>query len=602
MTTTQRPEPRRGRGWRFGAGLASSALLLASLLVPSTARAQVTSALPYSGTAEIVSNQLARTTAPPGSDLTRTGYGWEYPPAAASYLNTRQVEMHFAVRDASHYRFDIQTVQPALEAGTRTVIVQGDLMWMYDTRTDVATRFPVPPFNPGATQPDPSALLSYVLLSGDDLRGLGPSSPVQVAPDPSSTVDAYLAALNANPLPATTARASVSSHDTLLGHPVDVIDYGPYSGTQGYTRLWVDSAHPFLLKYEEQYGQAPVGSGDMPHDLLYRVTSLSYGTGPSDTDLSPSFPVPVRTFDQVPGRAIGMSTGGGSPPAPFLAIQAPDASVFQTACDPWDWRQEGPADGTQAITQVFLADHAQCSGTGGGGPYVMVRQRVQAPGLPASLQLGSPVTINGCPIWSGTYPDGQTWAALGVGQVAIQLSSNALSALQLAQYAGTSICTAHEATSDPNPPGILPPTDWFCVGGTTARPTITLYKYAQKGEQCFHELDQAVAVLAPSVQEIIPPGASGSVDTSNCSISGNAATDPPGAVYFVRCPDARVPGRGWAAGWSGGQDQITDGPNPKKPGSTKTKAKKSKTTKKAKKHKTKHHAHMARTQVFVTAQ
>lgn len=598
MTTNPGRRRRGSRAWHAAAGIASGALLLASLVVPTTAHAQVSTPLAYTGAAEIISNQLTHTTAPPGSDLTRTGYGWEYPPAAASYLNTRQVEMHFAVRDQSHYRFDIQTVQPALEAGTRTIIVQGDEMWIYDTRTGEAVTFPVPPFNAGATQPDPASLLSYILLTGDDLRGVGPDSPVRVAPDPSSSVDAYLTALNANPPQGTTARASMIGHDSLLGRPVDVTDYGPYIGADGSSRLWIDTEHPFVLKYEKQYGQAPAGSGDMPHDVLYRVTSITFGTGPSDSDLSPSFPVPVRTFDRVPGRTDGMSNGGASPPAPFLALQTPNAAVFQSACDPWSWRQEGPAGGTQAITQVFLADHAQCGGTGGGGPYVMVRQRVQAAGLPSSLEVGSPVTINGCQIWSGTYPDSQSWAALGVGQVAIQLSSNALSAQQLTQYAGTSVCTAHEATTDPNPPGILPPTDWFCVGGSTDKPTITLYKYAQKGEQCFHDLDSAVAVLSPSVQEIIPPGASGSVNTTDCSISGNASTDPPGAVYFVRCPSQ--PGRGWAAGWSGSPEQITDGPNPIKPGSTRTKAKKAKKAAHKKKHTRNAHAQVASARTFVT--
>jgi hypothetical protein len=159
------------------------------------------------------------------------------------------------------------------------------------------------------------------------------------------------------------------------------------------------------------------------------------------------------------------------------------------------------------------------------------------------------------------------------------------------------VCTAHAATTDPNPPGILlPPDTWYCVGGTAAKPTITIYKYAQRGEQCFHYLDQAVAVLSPNVQEIIPPGASGSVDTSNCSISGSAASDPPGAVYFVRCPS--MGGRGWAAGWSG---NPTDGPNPIKPGAT-TQAKKPKkpTSKKpTKKHKAKKHAHAVQTSRFV---
>jgi hypothetical protein len=458
----------------------------------------------------------------------------------------------------------------------------------------------VPSIDPATTRPDPAGLLN-LLLHGNDLRGLFGGGMVYVLPDPTSSVDAYVAALNAAPAPAGTTRsATITGHDTLLGRPVDVIDYGPYLNGLGSSRLWVDSEHPFLLKEEDQYGQAPAGSGDIPHDLLYRVTSINFGVGPSDSDLQPSFPVTPTVLERAPGTADGNSSGGGSPPAPFLAIAAPDAAVFSTACDPWEWREEGPAYATQSVTQLYLSQHSECSSPVGDGPYVMVQQRVQVGGLPSALQVGSPTTINGCRIWSGTYPDGQSWAALGVGQVAIQLSSNALSTQQLTQYAGASVCTAHEATTDPDPPGILLPTKtWYCVGGTTAKPTITIYNYAQKGEQCFHYLDQAVAVLSPSVQEIIPPGASGSVNTSNCSISGNAASDPPGAVYFVRCPSQ--PGRGWAAGWSG---NPTDGPNPIKPGATSNskKSASSKKGKKSKKHKTKKHVGTHAVRTFVIQQ
>jgi hypothetical protein len=583
------------RLWRLSSALAPIALILASLVVPSAARAQVTSPLSYTGTAEINSNQLVWTTAPPDSPFGR-GSDEGYPPAATSYLNTRQIEIRFAVRDQSHYRVEIQTVQPALEAGTRTVIVNGDQMWVYDSRTNTAATYPVPSIDPASTAPDPSGVLNDQLLQGNDLRGvLGGSVPV--LPDPSSTVDAYVAALQKAPAPkGVTRSAAIVGHDTFLGHPVDVIGYGPYYDGLGSTRLWVDAEHPFVLKSEEQYGQAPAGSGDMPNDVLYRVTSINFGTGPSDSDLQPSFPVTPVVLDRAPSLSSGWASSGSTPPAPFLAVSAPDASVFQTVCEPTSFRQEGPSFyGTQSVQQLFLSQHSECGAPVGAGPYVMVRQHIQVAGMPSALQVGSPSTINGCRIWSGTYSDSQTWANLSVGQVAIQVTSNALSADQLTQYAANAVCTAHEATTDPNPPGVLlPPDTWFCVGGTTAKPSITLYTADQRGEQCFHYLDQAVALLSPSVQEIVPPGASGSIDTATCAISMKG-TDPPGGVYFVRCPSAG--GRGWQAAWNG---FPTAGPNPIKPGAAGT-SKKSASSKKVKKHKSKKgHARTTSARLFVT--
>lgn len=584
----------RSRLRRLSAAPALCALILTSVMVPSAARAQVTSSLSYTGTAEITYNQLQRTTAVPGSVFSWYGPAWLSPPAAASYLNTRQIEMHFAVRDDSHYRFDFQTVEPALEAGTRTVIVNGDQMWVYDTRTNTAATYPVPSLDPASTTPNPAAMLN-LLLRGNDLRGRPGGGIMPGVPDPSSSVDAYIAALDALPAHAgTKGSANVVGHDTLLGRPVDVIDYGPLYEGLGWSRLWVDAQHPFLLKEEDEYGQVPAGSGDIPHDLLYRVTSINFGTGPSDSDLSPSFPVKPVAIERAPGTSSGSPSSGGTPPAPFLAIQAPDASIFQTACDPWNWGQEGPSYyGTQWVTQLFLAQHSECGAPTGAGPYVMVQQYMQVAGMPPALQIGSSTTIDGCRIWSGTYPDGQTWANLDVGQVAIQVTSNALSADQITQYAGTAVCTAHEATTDTTPPGVLlPPDTWFCVGGT-ARPSITLYTEDQRGEQCFHYLDQAVAVLSPSVQEIIPPGASGSINTATCAIR-MTGSDPPGGVYFVRCPSAG--GRGWEAGWNG---FPTAGPNPIKPGDTSSKARKAKKSAHKKKHTRKPHARTATGSVLI---
>jgi hypothetical protein len=582
------------------------ASLLAAFVAPLPAGAQAgrqTAAfLPYTGTAEMTLNDHVRTTQTPGSPFaTHSGPG-ELPNAAMSYQNTRQIEIRFAVRDATHFRFDIQTILPVLEAGTRTVVVNGSQMTVYDTRSRVAASYPVPGQPATPTTPDPATLLR-LLMQGNDLRGYGPLWSLTVLPDPTQSLDSYFAALKAAYAPpGTTRTVRIVGQDTLLGRPVEVVDYGPIVGNAGTDRLWIDMQHPFILQYQAQYSQPEDTTGGFPHDLDYHVTSLNFGQGPSDSDLQPSFPVPVQTLERAPSQAIGEENGGENPPAPFLIAPQPDASVFPTACDRWVFIQEGPAYGTQAIEQLFSTSRSMCGNPPGDGQYIMVQQRIQVAGLPAALQVGQPQSLSGCQIYSGAYPDGQHWAAFARGQVSILATTNALSQDQLVTYAGA-LCASHEATTDTNPPGILPPTDWYCVGGTPAKPTITIYRYAQRGEQCFHYLDQAVAVLSPSVQEIIPPGASGSVNTSDCSMSGNAATDPPGAVYFVRCPN--MGGQGWSAGWSGSPDQITDGPNPIKPGEAGN-SKKSATSKKVKKttkHKNKKsHASVPSTRLFVTVQ
>jgi hypothetical protein len=504
---------------------------LCGLFVPATAEAgsspQAVSFGPYSGTAQVTFSSCL---------LCEVGISAEASQAANMLPITETV--HFAVRDLTHYRVAIQTLSPTLLSGTRTAVLNGSTMTVYDDRTGTASNFPVPaigklPFVSGASD------FLQLLQNGNDL-GAGTPSGDPPLPQATDSFGSYLARLQK-----TLPGAQVVGTATMLGRNANIVEYSTQSGYD--LKIWVDADQPAILQYQAGYLGSP--------QTTYTVTSFGAGTGPSDADLAFRPSVPTTFWDRYPGTATGSSGAVSSPPGGFLDL--PDPTSFTPACQVDGYAEQGLDYTAQSWQQLYIPDKATCSlvqvQPTWNGSYLLVQQERQAGGLPAGFTSGQLQMVSGCPVYSGTYGNGELWAALERNGIAIQLTTNFLTADQLLQYAGT-VCTAAVSHASAIPPSGPDPSLWYCAFGGPNHWQIFIYNYAQKSEQCFKHLDEAVDAVPASVTKIVPDGATGYLTCTGGE--GNAALDPPGGVYVTRCPGTPPT---WTAQWSG---FPTDGPAP----------------------------------------
>ena len=399
---------------------------------------------PYSGTEMVSYRQLP---------------WYQLPGQATSYAGTHQLQIHFAVASPTHFRVDVQTVAPVLESGTLTVVVNGRAVSSYDSRTNTAGRGVIPRQLYRFELP---YLLRYV--QNGLFLGFGSAS------EPS--IQQFLTDLRTPTFPACLQRfARIIRQQQLLGRPVDVIDYGPllqstyitgcsfahpghcvhHVESRGYGRVWVSRDHPFILQYQ-QYGLSPDVHNLQSNGVGYRLQVTAFNRNVNSADLALHAPVPVVNT----GRWNALSQGSGSTSGPngptlppgFLLAGIP--AGLRSEGD--DSHKEGPLPRIVAVNQLFSTGRKVTTyirAVGGArrpfglyvaGPYVLVQERVRGNGLPAALQTGAPQTIGRCQVWSGTYPDGQLWAAFAQGRVSVLTSTNTLSSPQLLAYVGSEVC------------------------------------------------------------------------------------------------------------------------------------------------------------------
>lgn len=392
--------------------------------------------------------------------LSYTRLPWYLLPAqAVGYAGTYRLQVHFAVASPTHFRVDMLTISPALESGSLTVAVNGRAVSSYDSRTNTASRGVIPwrlyrfefPF-----------LLSY--LQGGSFLSPGTS--------PTQSIQQFLTDLRSPAFPLCLQHfARIIRQGQLLGRPVDVIDFGPLQTTayitgctfshpghcvhhahsRGYGRVWVARGHPFVLQYT-QYGLSSDVHNLDTFGVGYRLHVTSLHRSVNTSALRLNAPVPVMGT----GRWNALSSGSGSTSGPngptlppvFLIAGAPAG----LRSDGSDTHEEGPLPRTVAVNQLFSTGRKVTRYTravGGArrpfglyvaGPYVLIQERIRANGLPASLRSGPPQTIGRCPVWSGTYADGQRWVAFSLGRISVLTSTNALSPAQLLAYVGSEVC------------------------------------------------------------------------------------------------------------------------------------------------------------------
>jgi len=482
--------------WRTATGLLAALVVVLSIAVATsrrgTPRADAygilqraalgsSSLYPYTGSSVITFRQI------PWSLL---------PPDVAHYEGQHRVRAHWSVRDATHFRVDIQVLQPALERGTITVVVNGATLTTYDSRTGKARVLHGSAWQrPSMWSISPRTLLAY-LQSGETV--------LLQQPDLARSISDYLAQLRAfRSQPGIHPYAHIVNRMRLLGHAVDVVQFAPlrvtsfdssgchsltsggphqptvtipprgpchhYRQAVGWARVWVEQDRPFILRYQE-YGLHNVYNVlHAPIHVQYRVTSIRYGRGPSTAQLQYRPPVPmVEVHAQALAYGAGVTLQGGEDVTPrgWVPNQAPDGigpidyARLATSFHGQVNGNVGPRTVFPRSTlilqnvlgldvlyshpthwvQVFTSWHGQID-IYVTGPYVLVQQRKLAPGLPPQYRTGAPSTAGTCRVWTGRYADGQRWLSFRRGTISMVISTNSLSTRQLVRYASGSVCT-----------------------------------------------------------------------------------------------------------------------------------------------------------------
>jgi hypothetical protein len=398
---------------------------------------------------------------------------YSLPAIATVYAGDQRLRVHFAVRDRTHFRVDIETISPAIDSGTLTVVVRGKTITSYDTRTETAGSGTRPGMlSPIERRSFKRYLLSF-LMTGRAPIGIGPDL------DPSQSVNDFVASLQ-NQLSARyppeypKSYARIVGQETLLGHPVDVVEFDPleesdtvtgcsfshpghcvhHYSSAGAERLWIDHDHLFVLQARQEGLHDPHHLGLPATDTNYRVTDIAYGTGPSDADLQVRLPVKVvrtKNWSILSGEERGSS--GALPPLPkgFVVFPQPEVVTKLVVLEGVEQLKRGPLPRFTAVNILYSSGRHVTTYLHPGdrygfglyvkGPYLYIQERMQVHGLPAALQVGTARTAGSCRVWTGTYPHQQHWMALAKGRISIQIVSNVVSEDGLVAYAARTVCS-----------------------------------------------------------------------------------------------------------------------------------------------------------------
>lgn len=479
--------------WRTVAGLLAALVVVLSIAIATsrrgTPRADAygilqraalgsSSLYPYTGSSVITFRQI------PWSLL---------PPDVAKYEGQHRVVAHWSVRDATHFRVDLRVLQPVLERGTITVVVNGATLTTYDSRTGNARVLRGSAWQ--RLSLSPREVLGY-LQSGASFVGLQ-------QPDPAQSISGYLAQLRQfRSQPGIHPYAHIVNRISLLGHAVDVVQFAPlqvvsfdsggchptesggphqptvthpptgpchhYRQAVGWARVWVEQDRPFILRYQE-YGLHNVHNVlEAPIHVQYRVTSISYSQGPSTAELRYRPPMPVVAVHAQHLVPPFVSTNQGpedTTPPGWVASQEPTTAVpfdYARLATTFYGQTHGQLGGVKFTyrivmlpyvpgfdvlyshpthwVQVFTSWHGQAS-IYVTGPYILVQERKLAHGLPPQYQTGPSSTAGTCRVRTGRYADGQRWLSFQRGKISVVISTNRLSTRDLVRYTSESVCT-----------------------------------------------------------------------------------------------------------------------------------------------------------------
>lgn len=306
------------------------------------------------------------------------------PPSTAEPDRTTTI-IRWNFQDRTHYRYDIQTVKPALDAKTMTVAYAGGKMTGYDSSTNTysTTPYDLPPLD--------------VIL---------PAISVLMGPMPYADIPAMLEAFRNESSPPRTAE--IVGEEVILGRQTKIAEISPIhkSTSNGVTtrsgsmRMWIDPERMFVMR--------STTSSDVL-SLTMDVTALQYDLPPGEVNASFTPPPgakevpPGSNFDSLStGGGSDMPFGGGTPaeriPTGFLAVTYLPADYRVTGA-----RSEAGSGSNETVsTDIVLTDSTNDT--------VHIEQHKRTDGLPDTLRTSDTTTINGQTAYRGTDGTAKTLA------------------------------------------------------------------------------------------------------------------------------------------------------------------------------------------------
>jgi hypothetical protein len=399
------------------------------------------------------------------------------PVATTRDLGTSRIVYQSAIRDATHWRVNTHVLDPVLSSDHEVAVANGRTVTWYESLTNRAARFPLSTPRTGAL------LLNRFQHALQEWLGLPPLVP-QLVPalvqSPSGqvlpleqTLQQWIRELDN---PRTGTRARVLGQQTVIGRTADVIEVWPLfrvgvfeTGCNplhpsrrclqdgvpvGRARFWIDHEHGVVLRYQE-FGLR-VGIPSYASHYLYRVTAITFGSGPTAPELAYRPPARPREATFInPMRVLLFRLGGGGvtwrvPPG-FIAAKPPAGTanmpyilgLSSTVNYPYIVILSRNVGFTVKFgTRYTDADFRTPNQPGPGGArgsflYIQEQRRVS---LPGALMAGTRWRAGTCIVYTGTYPDRLHWLALARGHVSLLAVANALGEQALVHWAATRVC------------------------------------------------------------------------------------------------------------------------------------------------------------------
>ncbi|MGI8969055.1 MAG: hypothetical protein ACR2GA_08135 [Chloroflexota bacterium] len=375
----------------------------------------------------------------------------EAPQAAVRDVRANYIVSQWTVRDDTHWRVNVHVLRPALMSEHDVTVADGSSIVLYSSLSGRAVRYRLTGSEMGRE------LLNTFQRSG---------APVF------KKLKQYVRAFSD---PQSHTHARIVGQTTLLGRTADVVEFSPlyttdrapascaksprclkpstYSG-YGRARLWGDHQYGFVLRYQESLPPVDIPRGRGAHGFvigpryfLYRVTSLTFGSGPTKTELSyrsPTRPITVHdpggeyersSFTQSGLHGPWRIPAGFLAPGPLVSAQGQrygivgggriNDSLFGPISTSAVYRLN-PAPGAREFTET--------------GPFVYLQELHRSGGLPDQLRRGRRHAGARCTVYTGSYADGLRWMALARGRVSLLAVANRLSQLELARWGTRQIC------------------------------------------------------------------------------------------------------------------------------------------------------------------
>ncbi len=319
----------------------------------------------------------------------------------------RKSIIRYYFTDATHSGSEMETIEPAIDAGTIVTEAQNGSSRIYNSNTN-----------------------TYTVTQSTLRLGVPPPHALSLGPLAFDNLQAFLDSYNNDPKSG--VRAETVGNEVVLGRNTTIVEErSTQLGINGHeperTHLWVDTERMFVMR------AASVPEQDTPATLSMEATSLDYGLAVAD--VAPfSIPSDAREVTEPDKPIMRDQPSGGtaqqwpmSVPAGFLAASYAPSGYL------WTPGSGNTAPGYDALASI---DDTFAQASSAGGAYLRIEQRKRADGLPAALQTTDTTTVNGHPAYRGVSGTAKTlaWAQDGI---AILLTADALPYAELERVANS---------------------------------------------------------------------------------------------------------------------------------------------------------------------